>query len=166
MQFLMRRQVERLIRRRINLHRKLFEIAPFFDGGGCREQHGRLNFKRFANDVVPSNVLSRWYADARSRARTALEQSLEFESQKRFGYGQETHSQFRGNFAAGNDLAHGQVAAKNTLSHKFVGFGGKARWSCNFSHCNSSHLRAPVVFLLWDFSYANARSMWHILTLI
>src|SRR5438132_846598 len=105
---------------------------------------GLFGFARdqyFGEELMPArrNILARRYADARSRAGPAFEQTLELESQQSFGYRQETHAQLRRNFAAGNDLPKGEMAAKDPLLHELVGFTGKACRRCSLSHENSSH---------------------------
>jgi len=62
------------------------------------------------------------------------QQTLEFQPQGRLGDRQKTHPQFRGDLAAGNDMADGYCTAQNAFSNDDVRLSGHVGSAPAVSH--------------------------------
>ena len=140
----MQHGVERTVgpgRERVDARGELLQLALVGGGRDRREQDGRLDFERLADDEVTADILVGRNPDARAGARAALEQPFDLEPQQRFGDRQEAHAELRRQLAARNRLSEPELAAQDPLADDVVRFGGETGCCGEIFHGRPSVVR-------------------------
>jgi hypothetical protein len=109
-----------LSREGIHAGGQLLELETLLGSRGFGESPGGLGLQRLPDDVVTPDVLFGGDSYSGAGAGTALEQSFEFEPQKRLGNRQQAHTELAGELSSRDYFADRELTAQDPLAQYYV----------------------------------------------